>query len=593
MTVTAKDSEQNVFSLDWLVSHVRWGWLLLITIYIAAERLFSTASPNLSTLLLIIGIGFILNGVYVGLLWAKFFPEWLAIITTVVDIVLAIGLAILLSKHGQLLLPLMLFPVMTAGLRWNTEAGLIAALPIVISYALPLARILSGGDLNRQQIIDTSLNIVTAAVALFVAAILSGLFLQKRIELTETSNKDELEHLRLDNERGKLITEMALTMSSTMNYRKVLRSMIDLAFSALVEANIEDETTIGMVLLFEENENGDGNRLTVAAGRNIARTDERRKISADAGLIGRTINTAEVTITHNVQRDKGLTSFAATQHCRSANCAPLRAEFQTYGVVLFCTTEPNFYNEEHKKLLTTFCSQAIIALQNAQLFEDLRYEQQKILEKDAEARRKLARDLHDGPTQSIAAIAMRLNFIKMVIQNKDLRKAYEEIIKVEEIAQKTTQEIRTMLFAMRPVILETQGLEAALEQYAERLRASGTFNVVINNRGYTGQLSQEAEGVVFAIIEEAIGNARKHSQATEMRINMIARSNNLYVEVKDNGVGFDVEVTKSTYDQRTSLGLINMDERAREVGGHSTLSSEIGKGTTVTVQVPFERAEVI
>ncbi len=594
MTLTVKDSEQNDFSLDWLVSHIRWGWLLLAAIYIATEGLFNTAaSSNSLILLLIIGVGFVLNGIYVGLLWAKFFPEWLAIITTIVDIALAIGLAILLSKHGQLLLPLMLFPVLTAGLRWNTEAGLIAALPIVISYALPLARILSGGDLNRQRIIDTSLDIVTAAVVLFVAAILSGLYLQKRIELTEAANKDELERLRLDNERGKLITEMALTMSSTMNYRKVLRSMIDLAFSALVEANIEDETTIGMVLLFEENENGDGNRLTVASGRNIARTDERRKVTADTGILGRTVNTAEVTITHNVQRDKSLSSFAATQHCRSAICAPLRAGFHTYGVVLFCTTEPNFYNEDHKKLLTTFCSQAIIALQNAQLFEDLRYEQQKILEKDAEARRKLARDLHDGPTQSIAAIAMRLNFIKMVIQNKDLRKAYDEIVKVEEIAQKTTQEIRTMLFAMRPVILETQGLEAALEQYAERLRASGTFDVIINNRGYNGQLSQEAEGVVFAIIEEAIGNARKHSQATEIRINMVARSNNLYVEVIDNGVGFDVEATKSTYDQRTSLGLINMDERAREVGGHSTLSSEVGRGTTVTVQVPFERAEVI
>jgi signal transduction histidine kinase len=259
----------------------------------------------------------------------------------------------------------------------------------------------------------------------------------------------------------------------------------------------------------------------------------------------------------------------------------------TYGVVLFCSTEPNFYNEEHKKLLTTFCSQAIITLQNAQLFEDLQREQQRILEKEAEARRKLARDLHDGPTQSIAAIAMRLNFIKMVLQKEEVAKAYEEVIKVEEIAQRTTQEIRTMLFAMRPVILETQGLLPALSQYADRLNSTESFRVLVNSRGYKGQLNAESEGVVFAIIEEAVGNAKKHAQASEIRINLAAGKDTLIVEVRDNGVGFDVEATRSSYDQRTSLGLINLDERAQLVGGQCTIESARGKGTAVRVEIPF------
>jgi signal transduction histidine kinase len=346
-----------------------------------------------------------------------------------------------------------------------------------------------------------------------------------------------------------------------------------------------------MVLLFEGDGDGGASQLTVVAGHNLARRDEGRKVSAEEGLFGRTIHTAEVKITHKAHRDKALTSFASTPGIRSAICAPLRAGFTTYGVVLFCTTEPDFYSESHAALLATFCSQAIIALQNAQLFEDLQLEQQRILEKEAEARRKLARDLHDGPTQSIAAIAMRLNFIKMVLQkNRDVDKAYDEVIKVEEIAQRTTHEIRTMLFAMRPVILETQGLVAALEQYVERLRTNEIFEVALNIRGYDGQLNSEAEGVVFAIIEEAIGNAKKHSQATKVNITLLARQGILYVEIRDNGVGFDVDATKSTYDQRTSLGLINMDERAQAVGGHCTLDSAPGKGAAVRIQIPFEAA---
>jgi signal transduction histidine kinase len=144
-----------------------------------------------------------------------------------------------------------------------------------------------------------------------------------------------------------------------------------------------------------------------------------------------------------------------------------------------------------------------------------------------------------------------------------------------------------MLFAMRPVILETQGLLPALNQYAERLNSTESFRVSVNNRGYKGQLSSESEGVIFAIVEEAVGNAKKHAQASEIKINLAAGKTTLIVEIRDNGVGFDVEAIKSTYDQRTSLGLLNLDERAQLVGGHCAIESARGKGTAVRVEIPF------
>jgi len=545
-------------------------------------------APNFMSLVILVGLGLGLNGLYAGLLWSKYFPHALAIVAAVIDVILAIALMVMLSRHSQLLLPLMIFPPILAGVRWNTEAGLLAALPIALSYGVPIMPLL-GDDIERTRLTTGLLISVANALVLFIAGGLPGPFIRQHIDLAEAANKAELEGLRIANERGKLISEMALTLGSTLNYRKVLRAMVDLAFSAMAEVGTKDESTVGMVLLFEGAQGNGADRLTVAAGRNIGRTDEGRRISSEEGMIGRTLRTAEVTITHNAQKDRILTSFTSTSGCRSAICAPLRAGLDNYGAVLFCSTEPNFYNEEHKKLLTTFCSQAIIALQNAQLVEDLQREQQRILEKESEARRKLARDLHDGPTQSIAAIAMRLNFIKMVLQNNEANKAYEEVVKVEEIAQRTTQEIRTMLFAMRPVILETQGLLPALTQYAERLNATESFKMGVSNRGYNGQLNTEAEGVVFAIIEEAVGNAKKHAQCSEIKINLLAHKDHLTVEVKDNGVGFDVEATKSTYDQRTSLGLINLDERAQLVGGHCSIESARGKGTTIRVEIPYER----
>ena len=91
----------------------------------------------------------------------------------------------------------------------------------------------------------------------------------ERIELAEQTNEVELKSLRIANERGKLISEMALTLGSTLNYRKVLRTMIDLAFSAMAEAGTKDESTIAMVLLFEGDNQDGRERLTVAAGRKM------------------------------------------------------------------------------------------------------------------------------------------------------------------------------------------------------------------------------------------------------------------------------------------------------------------------------------
>jgi signal transduction histidine kinase len=567
------------------VSNLRWLWLLLSALFAAFQYYLGVdLSANLNQLMVLIGVGVALNGLYAGLLWANFFPTWWAATTIVLDMVWAIALLIIFRQHAQVLLPLLLFPVLMAGVRFGAEFGLFIALALALSYGVLLAPLLQG-DINQPELVNGLVNLGANALILFGVGMLPSVFIRQRIKLAEQENKAEVDALRIENARGKLISEMAATLSSTLDYRKVLRAMIDLAFSAMAEIGKRDESAIGMVLLFE----GEGEQLTVAAGRNIARSDEGRRMSSEEGLIGHTIRTAEAVITNNIQKDKALTSFASFPGCRSAICSPLRAGFSTYGVVLFGSTEPNFYSTDHKKLLATFCSQAIIALQNAQLFEDLHHEQQRILEKESEARRKLARDLHDGPTQSIAAIAMRLDFIKMVVKNNDLDKAYDELVKVEEIAHRTTQEIRTMLFAMRPVILETQGLLPALDQYAERLNANESFRVRITNHGYVRQLTAEAEGVVFVIIEEAVGNAKKHSQATEILITLAVKQERLFVEIRDNGVGFDVHSTQSTYDQRTSLGLINMDERAQLVGGECTIDSSRGRGTSVKLEIPFKK----
>ncbi|MFQ5610613.1 MAG: ATP-binding protein [Anaerolineae bacterium] len=568
-------------AVDWLISHLRWAWLIVaLLLRLGSDVIGLSPLPNPFEFYILLGGGIVYNLILVGILTANGYRNWIATVAAILDTLLAIGFLLVSGGISGPMLPVMIFPVVTITLRLNIEGGLLTAAVLSLAYAISV--FLPGQTLVLETLLQLGLN----SLVLFGVSALSGFIFYRYVEARQSADQAELKRLRVANARAKAVYEMASTLSATLNYRRVLNSMIDLASMALNEAGTpRDDTTVGIVFLVDED--GPTDSLHVHASRNLPRPDERTRVVPEDGILRRVIYTAETVISNDLQNDPVARSFIALQNCQSAVCAPLRAGFDIYGAVLFASAQPNTYTQEHANLLTTFCSQAIIALQNAQLYADLEQEQQKLLEKDAEARHKLARDLHDGPTQAVSAIVMRLDFVRMLLrQEGDVDKAIDEIQKVEDIARRTTKELRTMLFTLRPVVLETQGLAAALEQFAERLRENDELNVRIDTGGYDGQLPTQTEGVIFAVVEEAIGNAKKHAQADQINIRIQLMNGSVITEVIDNGRGFDVNSVRASYDQRGSLGLLNMDERAKMVGGRCHITSAPGKGTTVRIEVP-------
>ncbi|MBI4770990.1 MAG: sensor histidine kinase, partial [Chloroflexi bacterium] len=235
-------------------------------------------------------------------------------------------------------------------------------------------------------------------------------------------------------------------------------------------------------------------------------------------------------------------------------------------------------------------NQAVIALQNAQLFRGLAREKERIVEVEEEARKKLARDLHDGPTQAIAAIAMRTNYTRRLME-RDTGAAVAELFTIEDLARRTTKEIRHMLFTLRPLILESQGLEAALRQLAAKMYETHEQKVKVETHpGATENLEMGKQGVIFYIAEEAANNARKHAEAEMIWLRLRQKDDIFSLEVEDNGVGFNVGKVDASYDQRGSLGMVNMRERAELVGGVLKVESAEGKGTRIRVYVPLTEA---
>lgn len=274
---------------------------------------------------------------------------------------------------------------------------------------------------------------------------------------------------------------------------------------------------------------------------------------------------------------------------RSILCAPMRIGDKVVGVMQVLNKlsgEP--FVEQDLQLLTTLAAQAAIAVENAQLVKSLKEERDRLLAKEAEVRAAIARDLHDGPTQSVAAIAMNIEFIKKLMRAMPER-VESELDVLGDLVKKTSQDIRTLLFELRPLGLETQGLLATLQQYVDRFRdPSGAMNVRLEARASIPRLPVEVEGAIFMIVQEAVNNARKHARSGEISVYLYQEEDQLVTSVRDRGPGFNIAAVEAAYATRGSLGLLNMRERARLIGGECRIRSEPGQGTTVELRVPLD-----
>lgn len=146
-----------------------------------------------------------------------------------------------------------------------------------------------------------------------------------------------------------------------------------------------------------------------------------------------------------------------------------------------------------------------------------------------------------------------------------------------------------MLFTLRPLILESQGLHAALKAMADKMHETFNQNVLLEiSEQVTAQLDISKQGVIFYIVEEALTNARKHANASTVWVRLKPVEQSVAVlEIEDDGIGFDVAAVNKAYDKRSSLGMVNLRERAELVNGLLDVQSAPGKGTKISVYLPL------
>jgi signal transduction histidine kinase len=482
-------------------------------------------------------------------------------------------------------------PVLTLLARFDLVAGLLAggALTAGQVVAITLRDGLTGTA-------DTLSSVLFNSLELVFVSLLAGLFVYHLKQEPPLPNADarklrqELGHMRAANERARAIYEMALMLGATLNPKRILEALLEISTTGFDELSAKDsspmhvrEQPAGAVFLFGKE------GLYVAASRNIHPSETKQVINPDGGVLYQVLSQGKTAIVDGLAGDSALAKFTPFRHCRSAVCIPLSAGFEIYGVVVFGSSKAHVFTGEHAEALKAVANQGAVALNNAQLYQDLQQEKERILEVGEEERNKLARDLHDGPTQSMSAIAMRLNYARLMIDH-DPERVKTELFKLENLARRTTKEIRTMLFTLRPVVLETQGLKVAVEQLVERLHETCELPVTVEIEDQIDEhVEPNVQAVAWFVTEEALNNAKKYANAEHVWVRMGLEDGHFYAEVEDDGQGFDYAETMAHYDERGSYGLLNYSERAALVNGRSIVRTAPGAGTTVRLMVPLQQ----
>ncbi len=266
-------------------------------------------------------------------------------------------------------------------------------------------------------------------------------------------------------------------------------------------------------------------------------------------------------------------------------CVPLVFKGRVIGVLEAAhTSRQSGFDARDLDLLRTLAAQAATAVANSRLYQELRAERDHIISMQEDLRKRLARDLHDGPAQVLASIAMRLDFARKLLIHEP-EKVDEELHGIGEQVRRVTRDVRDMLFDLRPLVLESEGLAVALERFLERFKSLGGPKMHLLGE-YRQRLPHLTETTVFAITQEAVNNVLKHAKARNCWIELQEEPRALIIKVRDDGVGFDVQAIRQNYAQRGSWGLLNMRERAALVDGILSFQSEPGAGSLISLTVP-------
>lgn len=264
--------------------------------------------------------------------------------------------------------------------------------------------------------------------------------------------------------------------------------------------------------------------------------------------------------------------LAAKLGLRNIAAAPMTVRGAPVGVIYAVNRRDKALHNTDMHMLELLANQAAPVMENALLWERLTEAA------TSEERLRIARDLHDNFLQTLAAIKLHLERCKILV-TKDSERAKEGIDKIHQIATRGLAEVRYYLSELRVMGPEPSRFQEAIRKCAEEAALRGGFEVKTEIALLEAPVPPGVAVAAFQIVRELLNNATTHSQAGRVIVDVHVENDKLCVAVEDDGIGFEVDKVRKQKAAQGHLGLIGIEERARQCGGTLTIDSETGKGT--------------
>ncbi|WP_084372546.1 sensor histidine kinase [Halalkalibacter krulwichiae] len=206
----------------------------------------------------------------------------------------------------------------------------------------------------------------------------------------------------------------------------------------------------------------------------------------------------------------------------------------------------------------------------------------KIIEAQEDERKRLSREIHDGPAQMMANVMLRSELIERIYHEKSAEEALEEIRSLRKVVKSSLAEVRRIIYDLRPMALDDLGLIPTLSKYLKTFEEHNKVAVEFRHFGRDVRLPQHFEIALFRLVQEAVQNAYKHAEPREIQVKIEIKPTKVIMIIKDDGKGFEPSIKKEG-----SFGLIGMRERVNMLKGEIDIQSKPKKGTIVAIGVPL------
>jgi len=353
--------------------------------------------------------------------------------------------------------------------------------------------------------------------------------------------------------------------------------------------------SIGGILISDE----ETDTLAYRVHRGLsAKYAEEMRLRMGEGIAGRVAQTGEPVLLEDisVESHAARPDLISTEGLKGFVSVPLKAKDKVVGVLNTASHIAGQFSADDVDLLQSIGCQLGTAIEQARLHRSLssateRYQRllRQALTIQEQERKRIARELHDETGQELTALALNLQAISQMMEMSSVVDARIKptLDKAHSLATHAGTELTKLIRELRPTLLDTLGLPAAVGHLAEANLSTQGIDVVTEFKGLDQRLPAEIELSLFRIIQEAMSNIVKHAGAKNVSINIECNANECVLRIEDNGEGFDVSEVTGIDEGGRGAGLFGMKERVTMVGGTCSCQSQPGQGTIVVAKVPI------